>query len=459
MLQTGEEVGVYRVVERIGEGAAASVYRVRHQRLQGEYALKVLHPRGHSDVLRLENEGTVQASLHHPNIVQVLDVIEVGGSVGLVLEFVQGPDLATWLETHRPTLPQALDLFDGIVRGVQHAHDAGLVHRDLKPANVLLQKVREGLVPKVSDFGIAKAFAADAVSKARTMVGVAMGTPRYMGPEQFTDASSVDQRADMFSLGAILYELVVGRPAFNPSNLIEAHDLARTGGYDPIPADLPSAVVQAIKGCLEPDRDKRIPDCESLLLTLGRSVNTLGVGLPLDLEPVRIEPAAPSRASPLVGVAVLAALALVGVLGAVILWPDVPPPPLETSEAAVVDAVPVDPAPPAPVEVPLPEEPPKASAEVPKRPAIKKPSAVPESTAPAMVVPSALVLAPDAEGLTVTCGTVSDSGTTSAKPKKFPAGPCKVTARIAGENLSTTVDILDHREVHCSAEGTTLTCK
>jgi serine/threonine protein kinase len=292
MLQAGEEVGVYRVVTRVGAGATAEVYRIRHQRLQAEYALKVLHPRGPSDIRRLENEGVVQSKLHHPNIVQVMNVVEVGNSIGLIMEYVEGSDLATWLETHRPTLSEALDLFDGIVRGVQHAHDAGLVHRDLKPANVLLQRVREGLIPKVSDFGIAKIFG-EGMGTGQTMAGIAMGTPRYMAPEQFTDAASVDQRADLFSLGCILFELVTGQTAFAPANVFEAHDSARLAAYGQLPDALPEQVKKAIRGALEPDRDKRIRDCQSLLEALGRPTHLMTTS-----APVRVISSPPTKPPP-----------------------------------------------------------------------------------------------------------------------------------------------------------------
>ncbi len=285
MLEAGEAVGVYRVVDRVGAGATAEVYRIKHQRLQSEYALKVIHPRGPSDVRRLENEGVVQSKLHHPNIVQVMDVVEVGGSLGLVMEFVEGPDLASWLEDHQLSIGDAINLFDAIVRGVQHAHDAGLVHRDLKPGNVLLQRVREGLIPKVSDFGIAKIFG-DVASPGQTMHGVAMGTPRYMAPEQFTDAASVDQRADMFSLGCILYELVTGESAFSPSNLFEAHDSALQAAYRELPASLPEEIKEAIRGCLEPDREKRIADCQTLLSVLGRPTHAKATAAPIPIATI-----------------------------------------------------------------------------------------------------------------------------------------------------------------------------
>jgi len=505
MLEAGAAVGVYRVLDRVGAGATAEVYRIKHQRLQSEYALKVIHPRGPSDVRRLENEGVVQSKLHHPNIVQVMDVLEVDGSLGLVMEFVQGPDLATWLEGKKLGMAEAIDLFDGIVRGVQHAHDAGLVHRDLKPANVLLQRVREGIIPKVSDFGIAKIFG-DA-SPGQTIQGIAMGTPRYMAPEQFTDAASVDQRADLFSLGALLYELVTGESAFSPSNLFEAHDSARQAAYRELPADLPDAVKQAIKGCLEPDREKRIADCQTLLAVLGRPTHAKAttVHVPFDtltppprslpesrpisestvqmtiaplqdsadtdesIPPTSLPAEAAPRKRP---VALIAGVVGILLLAGVVVYATREPPAEPSLQkpataeiaapatAAIVPATVVEPpAPEMTAPAPAPETaPPKATrAVVRKEPVAAAPP--PVEAAPTETVESALFVVEAAEELHVTCGSRSNSGTTSAKPTKFPAGLCTVSARINGSMLVTTVEVREKARYVCEPKDGALVCK
>jgi eukaryotic-like serine/threonine-protein kinase len=500
MLEAGEAVGVYRVLDRVGAGATAEVYRIQHQRLQSEYALKVIHPRGPSDVRRLENEGVVQSKLHHPNIVQVMDVLEVGGSLGLVMEFVEGPDLASWLEGRRLSIQEAIVLFDGIVRGVQHAHDAGLVHRDLKPANVLLQRVREGIIPKVSDFGIAKIFG-DGASPGQTMQGTAMGTPRYMAPEQFTDAASVDQRADMFSLGCILYELVTGESAFSPSNLFEAHDSARQAAYRELPPDLPDEVKRAIRGCLEPDREKRIADCQTLLSVLGRPTHAKATATPVPIETIppaesrpisektvavtiaplqdsgdttdEMLPAATLRAAEerpasrkRLGVALIAIGILAGVVGYATRPPpaETPPPPASSAETVAPIAAP--PVVPASVAEPVPEDTPPAP--VPetapaKRVVVRKAPVVvappPVETDPVAMVASALFVVEAAEDLLVTCGARSNSGTTSAKPTKFPAGPCTVAARVNGRTLTTIVEVREKARFVCAPKDGALHCQ
>jgi serine/threonine-protein kinase len=141
------------------------------------------------------------------------------------------------------------------------------VHRDLKPANVLLARGEQGLVPKVADFGLARLLDDDEGPR-HTRSGLAMGTPQYMAPEQFRDAKGVDRRADLFSLGCILHELVSGRPAFPWTDLIGVHGTMMARGWEPLPAGVPDRIRTAIEGCLEPERDARIPDCGTLLAVL-----------------------------------------------------------------------------------------------------------------------------------------------------------------------------------------------
>ena len=189
----------------------AAVYLGRHAQLDSLHAIKVLFITAPQIRERLLREGRVQANLRHPNIVSVTDVLEVQGAPALVMEYVDGPALDAWLLEHKPTIDEALWLFRGIVRGVSAAHERGVVHRDLKPANILLSRTNEGIVPKVTDFGLVKSVSD---TKGHTQTGLALGTPEYMAPEQIRDASEVDQRADMFALGCILYELVCHRRAF-----------------------------------------------------------------------------------------------------------------------------------------------------------------------------------------------------------------------------------------------------
>ncbi len=287
----------------------AAVYRVRHTQLGSIHALKVLSAGTKAVRERLMQEGKVQASLRHPNVVAVTDVIDVSGDPGLVMEYVAGPPLDKMLKEQRPNLPEAVRIFMGVVRGVRHAHGKGLIHRDLKPGNVLLEETEDGLVPKVADFGLVKVVE-NAGGTGTTKSGVAMGTPEYMAPEQIRDAANVDKRADMFSLGCIFYELVCGAPPFKGGDMLQVFNKVATGNFrDPaeLVPDIPESVRAGILGLLEVDVEKRIQDCDALLDLLQSdsgtsgqwSVNTTPAWAPTDgsLSPPTPRSPAPSPTS------------------------------------------------------------------------------------------------------------------------------------------------------------------
>ena len=258
MLRIGETIDRYTVEALIGQGGMAAVYRAKHNALDSLHAVKILFITAPAIRRRLMQEGKVQANLRHPNIVAVTDVLEIQGAPALVMEYVAGPALDQWLQEHEPTLDEALFLFKGILRGVMAAHERGVIHRDLKPANVMLAPSNEGLVPKVTDFGLVKSLSDQ---RGKTQTGMAMGTPEYMAPEQIRDASDVDQRVDMFALGCILYELVCHRRAFEGPDNVTIFNAIVEGKYAPprkFTDNLPRNVLMAIRWLLESDREKRL---------------------------------------------------------------------------------------------------------------------------------------------------------------------------------------------------------
>jgi len=271
MLNPGQTIDRYTIEAVIGHGGTAVVYLARHNQLDSQHALKVLSLTSNAIRERLLREGRVQAALQHPNIVTVTDVLDVDGDPGLLMEYIDGPSLDQAARRYKIGLDDALTLFRGVVAGVRAAHRQGLVHRDLKPANVLLYRSPEGFVPKVTDFGLAKLLGGAGPELGQTRQGIAMGTPAYMAPEQIRDARAVDQRADIFSLGCILYELVTRQRAFPGTQALEIYNDIVAGRYTPpedLVPDLPDAVIQAIDGSLIRDREQRIPDCETLLEVL-----------------------------------------------------------------------------------------------------------------------------------------------------------------------------------------------
>jgi len=265
-LTPGTVIDRYTVDSVLGEGGMAVVYRVRHNQLGTVHALKVLSLTNRSIRERLVQEGRVQAQLGHPNVVSVTDVIDVGGAPGLLMEYVRGPDLDALLSRQRLSLEQADALAQDIIGAVVAAHRQQIIHRDLKPANIILLITPEGLVPKITDFGLAKLL--DDEGPAKTRTGATMGTPHYMSPEQIRDAKNVGPEADVFSLGAILYELVCGERAFQGASLYEVFKAVSEGLYAPprqLVSDLPTRMEAAIIGALQIDLALRIPTVERLL--------------------------------------------------------------------------------------------------------------------------------------------------------------------------------------------------
>jgi len=266
-VEPGDALGSYEVEALLGSGGMANVYRVRHRVLGTTHALKLLTLSSRNIQNRLINEGRIQAHLRHPNVVAVTDSIDVDGSPGLVMEFVDGPDLDQLLGSTRLDLAQAHELGIGILEGVRAAHHHGSIHRDLKPANILIATDGGRWVPKIADFGLAKVLEDDA-SLSRTRSGTTMGTPAYMSPEQIRSTKDTDERTDVWAAGCILYELVTGRHAFvgdDPFSVM----LAATTGEVPDPRsvvpDLPDPLHEAIRGALVQDRDERLPSIDALL--------------------------------------------------------------------------------------------------------------------------------------------------------------------------------------------------
>jgi serine/threonine protein kinase len=275
VLEVGQVVGGYKVERSVGAGSMGEVYRVRHVERGTLHAMKYLPLPARKIRQRLMREAQLQTRLSHPNVVTLTEVIEVDGDPALVMELVEGPSLAVWLETNKPSLPEAEAIFRGIIAGVAHAHRRGLVHRDLKPGNVLLARTNTGLVPKVADFGIAKVLDASAPITSPTggitRTGMSLGSPAYMAPEQIRDARLVDQAADMWSLGCILYELVCGARAFAGPDVLAVMNAVQAAAYRPprdLRDDLPERFVKTIEGCLRTDREERFENADEVLEAL-----------------------------------------------------------------------------------------------------------------------------------------------------------------------------------------------
>jgi serine/threonine protein kinase len=198
------------ILELIGQGGMGLVYKARQPKLDRFVALKILPQSLASDPTfteRFTREGRVLAKLNHPNIVTVHDFGQANGFFYLLMEFVNGVNLRQAMQAGRFTPAQALALVPDICEALQYAHTQGILHRDIKPENILLDT--NGRI-KIADFGIAKLLGEPKTAGTLTSSGAAIGTPHYMAPEQIEHPAEVDHRADIYSLGVVLYELLTG---------------------------------------------------------------------------------------------------------------------------------------------------------------------------------------------------------------------------------------------------------
>jgi serine/threonine-protein kinase len=211
----------FEVLGELGRGGMGVVYRARQTALKRLVALKMILSGIHAgpqELARFRSEAEAVASLQHPNIVQIYEVDQHEGLPYFALEFVDGGSLAQRLDGRPQPARYAAELVETLARAVHHAHQQGIVHRDLKPANILL--LVDG-TPKIADFGLAKHLDLGS-SDGPTRSGVVMGTPSYMAPEQAGDkAKAVGPHTDVYALGAILYELLTGRPPFKADNPLD----------------------------------------------------------------------------------------------------------------------------------------------------------------------------------------------------------------------------------------------
>jgi serine/threonine protein kinase len=251
----GTRFGVYEVVRLVGHGATASVFEAIHVGLGKPVALKLLHEHLASDehvTGRFLREGKVAARLQHPHIVSVLDVGTDRGVPYLVMELLNGNDLRSLLEQVSVlSVEHALGFLVPIASALAHAHDAGVIHRDLKPANIFLaQDEREGVIPKLVDFGLSKALYAEGDgTSALTAAETVAGTLLYMPPEQTLAMKNASPASDQYSWAAIAYEAMTGQPPFTADSVPALLETIRGGAIRP-PSTLNANVNVALEGLL-----------------------------------------------------------------------------------------------------------------------------------------------------------------------------------------------------------------
>jgi len=264
-LAPGDQIDRFRIDAKIRSNALATVLRVRDLEDGTPYALKVLFLDRPTLQDRILVDGGAQSRLRHPNVVGLVDVLDVGGNPGLLMEYVNGPTLERVLAGPRLDLDLVRANVPGILAGVRAAHRARIVHRDLKPGNILFDIVGETMTPRITDFGLAQLLGQH--RSGITASGVTLTTPNYMSPEQIRNARSADARSDLFALGAILYELVTGQRAFRNENVFAILSDITDGNYVAVRElrpDTPARFVEAIAAAMELHVDDRVADCDEL---------------------------------------------------------------------------------------------------------------------------------------------------------------------------------------------------
>jgi eukaryotic-like serine/threonine-protein kinase len=282
-LSSGTRLGSYEILAALGAGGMGEVYRARDTKLNRDVAIKVLPELFANEserLARFRREAQMLAALNHPNIAHIHGFEDSGDIHALVMELVDGLTLAERIEQGPIPLAEALRIAQQIATALEAAHGQGIIHRDLKPANV---KVRDDGTVKVLDFGLAKlaspelsppstggvAHPPTVTSPAVTLAGVILGTAAYMSPEQ-TKGRAADKRSDIWAFGAVLYEMLTARRAFEGEDVSDtlANVLKSEPDWSALPADVPWRVRMLVQRCLAKDRQQRIADMSVALFVM-----------------------------------------------------------------------------------------------------------------------------------------------------------------------------------------------
>ena len=306
-LSVGTKIGPYEVTAKIGQGGMGEVWQARDTTLDRDVALKVLPDAFTSDpdrLARFEREAKVLASLNHPNIGSIYGLEEAEGVKALVLELVDGPTLADRIKQGPIPLDEALPIAKQIAEALEAAHGQGVIHRDLKPANI---KVKADGMVKVLNFGLAKALDpspegdpsnSPTLTAAATQMGVIMGTAAYMSPEQASGAT-VDKRADIWSYGVVLFEMLTGQRMFTGETVshVLGGVLRLEPPWDALPDGTPGSIRRLLRRCVLKDRKQRLPDIGVVRFDIDDAVTPASSSAAMSTTPRDATGLPPRRAS------------------------------------------------------------------------------------------------------------------------------------------------------------------
>lgn len=253
------EIPGYEIKRLIGQGGMATVYLAEQRSLGREVVLKILDTSTGitpETVERFLNEGRIIASLNHPHIITIYDIGQAGEQIFISMEYVEGGDLKDRLLNRMFAPVEAIDIIEKVAAGLAAAHENGIVHRDVKPGNILFR--RDG-TPLLSDFGIAKRLSNDSDL---TSTGMFVGSPNYMAPEQ-SESGPIDGRADIYSLGVILYEMLTGSRAYVADSVIDVILMHKKSPVPKLPAGL-EQFQELLNLMMAKSRQERFRDAESL---------------------------------------------------------------------------------------------------------------------------------------------------------------------------------------------------
>ncbi len=314
VLATGTEILHYRVIEKLGAGGMGEVYLADDTKLKRKVALKFLLPQYTSDEeikARFIREAQAAAALSHPAIITIHEVSEFQGRPFMAMEFVEGRSLREVIDEKRSSFMAMLDLGMRIGEGLSRAHEAGIIHRDIKPQNILIGA--DGR-PKITDFGLAKVKDSPELTKA----GTTFGTIAYMSPEQ-AKGLEVDRRADIFSFGVVLYELIAGRRPFqgdNEPSIINAIVNQIPEPLERFKSGVPGGLQAIVEKALAKDREERYQHVDDLVADLRRERKRIELTETTEMFRAQAEPAGRRRLLPIIiPLAVIAVLvALIAIL-------------------------------------------------------------------------------------------------------------------------------------------------